>query len=135
MTIYYLKQDDTIWGCGDPGCCGEYYEDIRESFVNCECGIPEAEMTGDHLWGCNGGGPVLKWRKAKPKEIQAYQDGISDGYSDGWESGIEWEANQEARKVKPKEQKTVHQLVHEGYTIIIQGNGVKETYYAEEKND
>ena len=30
MTFYYLKQDDTIWECGDPACCGEYYEEISE---------------------------------------------------------------------------------------------------------
>ena len=35
MTVYYVKQDNTIWGCGDPGCCGEYYEEIDEEFVDC----------------------------------------------------------------------------------------------------
>lgn len=135
MSIYYIKQDNTIWGCGDPECCGEYYEDIRESFVNCECGITEHAMTADHLHSCNGGGPVLKWRKAKPKEIQAFKDGKSEGFQEGSDWGIEWEKNREAKLFKPKDQRTVHQLVHEGYTIIIQGNGVKETYYAEEKND
>ena len=52
--------------------------------------IPEDEMTGDHLWSCNGGGPVLKWRKAKRLEIQAFEDGKSDGFQEGSDWGIEW---------------------------------------------
>lgn len=135
MTIYYIKQDDSYVGCSEPGCCGESYEATKETFVKCECSIPENEMTGDHLWGCNGGGPVLKWRKAKKKEVQAFEDGISDGYSDGWNAGIKWQEDKAARSIKPKRDRTVHQLVHEGYTIIIDGNGVRETYYAEENND
>ena len=95
MTIYYIKQDDTIWGCGDPECCGEYYEEIRESFVDCQCNIPENEMTGDHLHGCNGGGPVLKWRKAKPIEILAFEHGKRDGWQEGSDWGIEWQKSKE----------------------------------------
>ena len=95
MTIYYLKQDDTIWGCGDPECCGEYYEEIVESFVKCTCDV---EVDADHLHSCNGGGPVLKWRKAKRKETQAFNDGYTDGYSQGWEDGIEWQKKREASK-------------------------------------
>jgi len=95
MTIYYLKQDDTIWGCGDPGCCGENYEEITESFANCECEIPEDQMTADHLHGCNGGGPVLKWRKAKPLEVIAYNSGITNSYYDAFEAGIEFQKREE----------------------------------------
>jgi hypothetical protein len=95
MTIYYLKQDDTVWGCGDPECCGEYYEEIVESFVNCTCKV---EVDADHLHSCNGGGPVLKWRKAKRKETQAFNNGYTDGYSDGWEAAIEWYKKKEASK-------------------------------------
>ncbi len=135
MTIYYVKQDDSYVGCSEPGCCGESYEATEESFVNCECGISEEDMTGDHLWGCNGGGPVLKWRKAKEKEVLAYNDGVSEGHSDGWNSGVEWYKRIEAERYKPKDQRTVHQLVHEGYTVIIQGNGVRETYHAEVADD
>lgn len=91
MTVYYVKQDNTIWGCGEPGCCGEYEERIEESFVDCDHEVPESEMTGDHLHGCNGGGPVLKWRKAKPLEIQAWNDGKDDGFGEGWEAGKEWQ--------------------------------------------
>ncbi len=74
-SIYYVKQDNTIWGCGEPGCCGEYYEEIDEDFVKCDCGIPESEMTGDHLHSCNGGGPVLEWRKATELEMKAFYAG------------------------------------------------------------
>ena len=84
MTIYYLKQDDTIPGCGDPECCGEYYEEIGESFVNCTC---EVEVDADHLHGCNGGGPVLEWREATRLEAIAYENGIDNSYSDGYELG------------------------------------------------
>lgn len=83
MTIYYVKQDDTIWGCGDPECCGEYYEEISESFVNC---THEVEVDADHLHGCNGGGPVLEWRKATLLEVQAY----NDGHGEGWSDGADW---------------------------------------------
>ena len=131
MTIYYVKQDDTIWGCGDPQCCGEYYEEITESFVKCEDNIPEEEMTADHLHGCNGGGPVLKWRKAKKKEVQAYEDGKSEGFQEGSDWGIEWQKKNESSLLKPRRDRTVHQLVEEGFTVIIEGNGVRETYYKE----
>lgn len=90
MTLYYVKQDNTIWGCGEPGCCGEYYEEIDESFVSCDHEIPEDEMTAEHLHSCNGGGPVLKWRKAKRLEVQAWEDGKSNGFQEGSDWGIEW---------------------------------------------
>ena len=81
-SIYYVKQDNTIWGCGDPECCGEYYEEIDEDFVKCDHDIPESEMTGDHLHFCNGGGPVLKWRKAKDREYIAWRRGYDYGKYD-----------------------------------------------------
>lgn len=96
MTLYYVKQDDTIPGCGDPECCGEYYEEITESFVKCECDIPETEMTADHLHGCNGGGPVLEWRKATDIEKIAYDSGVTNGYWVAFEAGIEFQ-KKEAR--------------------------------------
>ncbi len=89
-SIYYVKQDNTIWGCGEPGCCGEYYEEIDEDFVKCDCGIPELEMTGDHLHGCNGGGPVLEWRKATELEMKAYYAGQGEGWNEGWYAGEEY---------------------------------------------
>ena len=98
MTIYYVKQDNTVWGCGDPECCGEYYEEIDETFINCDHEIPEAKMTGDHLQGCVGGGPVLKWRKAKRLEIQAFSDGKDDGFQEGWNAGEEYERKNSAVK-------------------------------------
>lgn len=125
MTLYYLKQDDTIWGCGDPDCCGEDYEEITESFVNCTCDV---EVDADHLHACNGGGPVLKWRKAKRKETQSFNDGYTDGYSKGWEDGIEWQkkkANNEAMKLfKPVEEMTIRELVREGYVVRVEGEAI-----------
>lgn len=87
MTIYYLKQDNTIWGCGDPECCGEYYEEIDEEFVDCTC---EVEVDADHLHVCNGGGPVLEWRKATDLEAIAYRNGKDNSYYDGYDSGWEF---------------------------------------------
>jgi len=128
MTLYYVKQDDTIWGCGDPECCGEYYEEISESFVECNCGIPEEDMTSDHLHSCNGGGPVLKWRKAKKKEVQAYQDGIGNGRVSGWEDGIEWQkkkADDEAMRLfRPVEDMTVRELTRMGYIVTLDGEAI-----------
>ena len=91
MTIYYVKQDNTVWGCGDAECCGEYYEEIDKTFVDCEHEIPEAQMTGDHLQGCVGGGPVLKWRKAKKLEVYAFNSGKDEGFQEGSDWGIEWQ--------------------------------------------
>lgn len=88
MTIYYLKQDDTIPGCGDPECCGEYYEEISESFIDCTC---EVEVDADHLHGCNGGGPVLEWRKATDVGKIAYDSGVNDAYWVAFEAGIEFQ--------------------------------------------
>ena len=84
--IYYLKQDNTVWGCGESGCCGEYYEEISDSFVDCNHEI-EIGAEAEHLHGCNGGGPVLEWRTAYALESQAYEDGKSEGWSDGADWG------------------------------------------------
>jgi hypothetical protein len=101
MTIYYVKQDNTIWGCGDPECCGEWYEEIDETFVKCTCEHieprSEANMT-EHLQSCAGGGPVLKWRKAKRLEIQAFIDGRNEGFGEGWNAGEEYERKNSAEK-------------------------------------
>ena len=121
MTIYYVKQDNTIWGCGDPACCGENYEEIDEDFVKCDHDIPESEMTGDHLHGCNGGGPVIKWRKAKEREIVAFYAGQEDGFSDGWESGEKFEKNKRVTSWDIRD-KTIHDLVHLGYKITVDGS-------------
>jgi hypothetical protein len=92
MTIYYVKQDNTIWGCGDPECCGEWYEEIDETFVNCECEhVNEHTDMVEHLQSCVGGGPVLKWRKAKRLEIQAFIDGKNEGFGEGWNAGEKYE--------------------------------------------
>jgi hypothetical protein len=91
VSLYYIKQDNTIWGCGEPECCGEYEERIEWSFAYCDCGIPESEMTGSHLQGCYGGGEVLDWRIAKAKEWEAFTAGKDEGYSEGWSAGIEWQ--------------------------------------------
>lgn len=94
MTIYYVKQDNTVWGCGDPSCCGEYYEEIDEKFHECDCKDVESDMV-EHLQICMGGGPVLKWREAKKIEVQAFRDGKYNGFSEGFESGIEYQKKKE----------------------------------------
>jgi hypothetical protein len=88
MTLYYVKQDNMSWCCEDDS--GPYYEDHEESFVNCECELPDGKMTADHLHGCNGGGPVLKWREATDKECAAYQSGWLDGRHDQSEDDYTW---------------------------------------------
>ena len=101
MTLYYIKQDNTVWGCGDPECCGEYYEQIEESFVECKCEQVEPAVEPDmagHLQTCNGGGPVLKWRKAKPLEVQAWNDGKDEGFQEGSDWGIEWQKSKGEQK-------------------------------------
>lgn len=128
MTIYYVKQDDSYVGCSEPGCCGESYEATEETFVKCGCGIPENEMTADHLQGCNGGGPVLKWRKAKKKEVQAFNDGESNIYYEAFEKGIEWQkkkADDEAMRLfKPVQDMTVRELTKLGYVVRLEGEAI-----------
>jgi hypothetical protein len=94
MTLYYVKQDNTVWGCGDPGCCGEYYEEIDEEFVDCTC---EVEVDSDHLHACNSGGPVLDWRRATPLEAIAYESGVTNGYWVAFEAGIEFQKKETSK--------------------------------------
>ena len=89
MTLYYVKQDNMSWCCEDDS--GPYYEDHEESFVNCDCELPDSKMTADHLHGCNGGGPVLQWREATEKELIAWVVGTQDSFGDGFDSGVEHE--------------------------------------------
>jgi hypothetical protein len=93
MTIYYIKQDNTIYGCGNPDCCGENFEEIDEFFHKCDCVSVDPEFETDtktHLEGCIGGGPILKWREAKPKEVAAFASGVGKGWSEGWYEGIQY---------------------------------------------
>jgi hypothetical protein len=98
MTLYYIKQDNTIWGCGEPDCCGEYREEIQESFVDCTCENVDPDTMADHLHGCNGGGPVLEWREATPLEILSFSDGKAEGVGEGFDWGIEWQKKQGDRE-------------------------------------
>lgn len=127
MTIYYVKQDDSYVGCSEPGCCGESYEATEETFVDCKCENIEFDMP-EHLQVCNGGGPVLKWRKAKKKEIQAYEDGKTQGFQEGSDWGIEWQkkkADDEAMRLfRPVEDQTLRQLVKMGYVVTLDGGTI-----------
>ena len=96
MTLYYVEQDDSYVGCGEPGCCGESYEGTEESFVNCTCEEVESNMA-DHLQYCNGGGEVLFWRKATDLEIRAWHDGKDEGFQAGADWGIEWQKKKEVK--------------------------------------
>ena len=88
MSIYYVKQDNTIWGCGEIGCCGEYVEEIDELFHLCDCDV---EFSEEHLRFCVAGGPILEWRKATPLEAKAFNNGVNEGYDDGWQDGAAYE--------------------------------------------
>ena len=83
MTLYYVTQDNTVWGCGNPECCGEYIEEIESTFVEIEGDVNE-DIIQDEI----GGGPVLKFRKAKAKEILAFYDGEAKGYNQGFVTGF-----------------------------------------------
>jgi hypothetical protein len=91
MTLYYIKQDNTIWGCGERDCCGEYREEIDQKFVNCKCENVAPDMRADHLQGCNGGGEILKWREATALEILSFSGGKDEGFQEGSDWGIEWQ--------------------------------------------
>ena len=99
MTVYYIKQDNTIWCC--EADCGPYYEQIDESFVECTCEQVEPNVKPDiagHLQSCAGGGPILKWREAKPLERLAFMRGKDDGASEGYFDGVEYQKRQGENK-------------------------------------
>jgi len=86
MTLYYAKQDNTIWGCGDPECCGSYYEEIDEIFVD----VDEEDVTyigslESRILMEVGGGEILEVREATPTENRAYYAGVSVGFTHGAE--------------------------------------------------
>lgn len=89
MTLYYVKQDNMGWCCEADS--GPYYEDHEESFVDCECELPDNAMTAEHLQDCNGGGLVIEWRSATSNELSAHESGRYDGYNDGFSFGRERE--------------------------------------------
>lgn len=141
MTVYYVKQDNTVWGCGDPGCCGEYYEEIDDIFYNCDC--KDVQVDSDHLQGCMGGGPVLKWRKATPKETLAFTNGRDTGYSEGHWDGAEYQKRNDAikaeyaDKAKTEPQRSIHELVHLGYRVTVDGSKIGKSinHYTEYDKD
>lgn len=83
MSIYYIKQDNTVWCCEEDS--GPLWEQIEISFVKCECLQIEPNMMADHLQGHQGGGPVLKWRKANLEETHAWYGGKDEVFDEGIE--------------------------------------------------
>jgi hypothetical protein len=93
--VYYIEQDNTVWCC--EADCGPYYEQIDKSFVECSCEHIEPRVEADmseHLQSCAGGGPVLKWREAKPLEQLAFMCGKDNGSAEGWFDGVEYQKKQ-----------------------------------------
>ena len=84
MSIYYTKQDNTIWCCEEDS--GPYQPQIEVTFVKCECESvwagKEADMA-NHLQEHCGGGEVLEWRMAKDTELAAWYSGGDDAFQDG----------------------------------------------------
>ena len=81
MSIYYIKQDNTVWCCEEDS--GPYHQEIDISFVKCECPQVEPETMAEHLQGHQGGGQVLKWRKANENERSAWYGGKDEVFDDG----------------------------------------------------
>lgn len=96
MALYYAKQDNTIWGCGESGCCGPYYEDIREIFVEVDSEDADSEMIQSE----EGGGPVLSFKKATRKQAIAYEKGKIFGYEDGWSDGFAYNSQKTLESVR-----------------------------------
>jgi hypothetical protein len=86
MTVYYVKQDNTVWGCGEPDCCGPTWEEIEEFFYAADI---EGEVTAESLQEELGGGPVLSFREATKSEEKAYFDGRKDGFDSGYYEAYE----------------------------------------------
>lgn len=78
--IYYVKQDDTIWGCGEEECCGEYSEYTKESFVDMPFGV---DITEESLRSEIGGGEILEFREATHLECLSWYTAYDEGYCEG----------------------------------------------------
>ena len=94
MSIYYIKQDNTVWCCEEDS--GPYNQEIDISFVKCECPQVEPETMAEHLQGHQGGGQVLKWRKANENERSAWYGGKDEVFDEG----IEFESDYERADVQ-----------------------------------
>lgn len=81
MTIYYVEQDDSNWGCSEPGCCGESYEATQITFVKLD--DKNNTIDKEFLWYELGGGEPLNWRKARKKELHAWDGGSREGFYEG----------------------------------------------------
>lgn len=84
MSIYYIKQDNTVWCCEEDS--GPYQEQIEDTFVKCECASVWARKEADmanHLQEHAGGGKVLKWRMATGIELAAWYSGGDDAFQEG----------------------------------------------------
>jgi len=88
MPVYYVMQDNTIFGCGDSECCGADFEDIYESFLEVS---DEEENTHDAIISAIGGGPILEFRKATDKELIAYMAGRSAGFELAYDNSVKRE--------------------------------------------
>lgn len=75
MKLWAYKLDNTIPGCGDPDCCGDFGEEIEWFFYYSEKALTAEEFLAEH-----GGGTVLEIRQATDSEFDAYASGENDGY-------------------------------------------------------
>lgn len=83
MNLFYYKQDNTIWGCGDEDCCGDDYEEFEGTFV-----WSDEPMTADEFIDEFGGGEVVEIRPATDSEIEAYEDGRHSAFSSAISEGL-----------------------------------------------
>lgn len=89
MTLYYAKQDNTIWCCEEDS--GPYHEDIRETFI--EVYDDDKPINAETLQSEEGGGPILSFKIATHKQAVAYEKGKMAGYEDGWSDGFGYRDN------------------------------------------
>lgn len=75
MRLWAYKLDNTVPGCGEPDCCGDFGEEIEWFFYYSQKALTAEEFLAEH-----GGGTVLEIREATDLEFDAYCSGETEGY-------------------------------------------------------
>lgn len=75
MKLWAYKLDNTVPGCGEPDCCGDFGEEIEWFFYYSDKALTAEEFLDEH-----GGGTVLEIREATDSEFDAYASGETEGY-------------------------------------------------------
>lgn len=95
MKLWAYFVDNTVPGCGDPDCCGDWEDKGWDYHVSVE---PMTAQEYELVYG----GVVLEVREANNDEQNGYWAGYSDGTSSGWQTAERWFQKKEDREIQEK---------------------------------